>query len=157
MCHPFQTASLILSLLASSVFSGPKIEFDTKSFDCGKVIEGKTDKLDAAFIVKNTGDAVLKLESVRPGCGCTVVNYDSLLQPGKTAKIESQVRINEYRAGPLFKSITVTSNAENEQTIHLTIKATIQAIIGISEDYIDLLASDTTPKKQSFSLQRKKT
>lgn len=111
---------LAFVILASFVsHAAPRIAFDSKIFDCGIVVEGKTEKINAVFVVKNTGDAALKLEKVRPGCGCTVVKYDSLIQPGKSTKIESAVNIKGYRSGPISKSITVTSNAENEPTVRL--------------------------------------
>jgi hypothetical protein len=141
MFRLYRTALFILPLLASVAFSGPKIEFDTKTFNCGTVIEGKTDKLNAVFVVKNTGDALLKLDGVRPGCGCTVVKYDTLVLPGKTAKIESQVNIAGYRSGPISKFITVTSNATNESSVRLTIEATVQAVIAVSESFLSLDAS----------------
>jgi hypothetical protein len=129
---------IILPIIATVVFAGPQIEFDTKKFNCGTAIEGKTEKIQAIFAVKNTGDAVLKLEKVRPSCGCTVVKYDTLIQPGKTVKIESEVDIKGYRSGPLSKSITVTSNAVNEPTVRLTIEATVVAVIDVSENYLTL-------------------
>jgi hypothetical protein len=147
---------LLLPFSASSAVSGPVIHFDTTIVDCGTVIEGKTDKLDATFIVRNTGDQVLKLEKVRPGCGCTVVRFDSLVEPGKSSEIRSQVKITGYRAGSLSKSITVTSNAENETTVRLIINARIQAIIGLSERYIQLSAPDTATPKTLFLNSRKK-
>ena len=142
MFRPFRDASFILSIIASSLFAGPKIEFNTKAFNCGTVFEGKTEKLNAIFIIKNTGNAVLKLINVRPGCGCTVVKYDTLIQPGKTAKIESQVNIKGYHSGQISKSITVTSNAENDPTVRLTIDATIKTLIDISDSYLNLNASN---------------
>jgi hypothetical protein len=142
MFRPCSAAIVVLPFLASAIFAGPQIEFDTKTFDCGTVIEGKTDKLNAVFVVKNTGDKLLKLEEVRPGCGCTVVKYDTLVQPGKTAKIEAQVNIAGYRSGPISKSVTVKSNAGNEPTVALTIKATVMAVIDVSESYLGLTASN---------------
>lgn len=133
-----RNAAILLPLLVSSLFAGPEIEFDSKTFNCGTAIEGKTEKINATFRVKNTGDAVLKLESVRPGCGCTVVKYDTLIQPGKTSKIESEVNIKGNHRGPLSKSITVTSNAIKNPVVRLTIEATIKAVIDISDDYIAL-------------------
>ncbi len=156
MYHRLCTGFFIFPLLVTSVFAGPKIEFDTKTFDCGSVAEGKTDKLDATFIVKNTGDTVLKLESVKPGCGCTVVKYDSLIEPGTSAKIEAQVRIKGYSSGPLSKGITVTSNAQNEQTVRLTIKASIKALVGINESFIDLATHDSSALKTIFLTSPKK-
>jgi hypothetical protein len=136
----YRTASSVVPLLASILFAatGPKIEFDAKNVNCGTVIEGKTDKLNAVFIVKNTGDALLKLDGVRPGCGCTVVKYDTLIPPGKTAKIESHVNIAGYRSGAISKFITVTSNATNEPSVRLTIEATVQAVIDVSESFLSL-------------------
>ena len=143
----FRNILFVLLMLAAALFAGPKIEFDTKRFNCGTAIEGKADKINATFVVKNTGDAVLKLEKVRPGCGCTVVKYDTLIKPGKTAKIKADVNITDHRGGPLSKSITVTSNAENEPTVRLTIEATVQPIIDVSVSHLTLDKSNSsTPK-----------
>ncbi len=99
---------------------------------------------------------MLRLESVRPGCGCTVVKYDSIIQPGKTAKIESEVNIKGYHSGPISKGITVTSNAKNEPTVRLSIEATIQSAIDISETYLSLGANGVDTSKSIF-LSSKKT
>ncbi len=140
----FSTAFL---LSISQSLSAPRIEFDTKIFQCGTFVEGKVDRIHASFVVKNSGDSVLRLESVRPGCGCTVVKYDTLIKPGKSAKIESAVNIKGYRSGPISKSITVTSNAENEPTVRLSIKATIQAPIELSESFLNFDSTRAgTPK-----------
>jgi hypothetical protein len=156
MSRFFPAVFIAVSLFISSSISGPQIQFDTKTFDCGTVIEGKTDKLNARFVVKNTGDSVLKLENVKPSCGCTVVKYDTLIQPGKSAKIESQVRIKGYRPGTLSKRVTVTSNAKNESTVRLTITAKIQAIVGVSKNYINLAAIDTSKPETLFLTSTKK-
>ncbi len=147
---------LAFVVLASFVsHAAPRIAFDSKIFDCGIVVEGKTEKINAVFVVKNTGDAALKLENVRPGCGCTVVKYDSLVLPGKSTKIESAVNIKGYRSGPISKSIAVTSNAENEQTARLVIKATIQAPVELSETYLNIdISRKGTPKKLFLSTKK---
>ena len=142
MFRSYRHAFVFVPLFVSSILASPKIEFDTKTFNCGNVLEGKTEKLNAVFLVKNTGDSLLKLESVKPGCGCTVVKYDTLIQPGKSAKIESQVNIKGYRSGAISKSITVTSNAQNEPSVHLTIQATVQAIIECSESFLHLSSAN---------------
>jgi len=151
-------AFLILPLCSSVLFAatvGPKIEFDVTSFKCGTIIEGKTEKLNAVFNVKNTGDSLLKLESVRPGCGCTVVKYDSLIAPGKTAKIEAQVNIKGYRSGSITKSITVTSNAVKDHIVQLTIEATINSVIDISGTYINLIASGNATPRTMYLTSKK--
>ena len=70
-------SSLVLASISAS--ASPKIDVDKTTFDCGVIAEGKTDKLHAQFTVKNTGDAPLKIDNVRPGCGCTVVKFDSTI------------------------------------------------------------------------------
>lgn len=140
-------AALIVSVLASSLYAGPKIVFDTKTFKCGEVIEGKVEKLNAVFNIKNTGNAVLKLTNVRPGCGCTVVKYDTTVMPGKTAKIEADVNIKGYHPSTISKSVTVTSNAESDSVVRLSIEATIVAVIEVPEVNLMLGGDDTAASK----------
>jgi hypothetical protein len=144
---------LVTSLCANA---GPKIEFDTKSFNCGTVAEGKTDKVSAIFMVKNTGDSLLKLESVRPGCGCTNVKYDTTVLPGKTGKIGADVNIKGYHSGSYSKYVTVTSNAKNDASVKLTIEIIVQASIDVSETAIALDKSHVTAPKIIY-LSSKKT
>jgi hypothetical protein len=147
----YQKFICFLLICAYYVFSGPKIEFDSKTYDCGTIIEGKTEKLIAVFNFKNTGDSVLKIENVRPGCGCTVVKYDTLIQPGKSSKINAEVNIKGYHSGKVSKSITVSSNAKNESMVKLSIEAIIESIIDVSESYLQLstekIITLTTSKK----------
>jgi hypothetical protein len=138
---------LVAAFLASQILASPKIEFDTKTFDCGIALEGKTDALKAIYNIKNTGDSVLKFESVRPGCGCTVVKYDTLIQPGKSGKIEASVNIKGYHSGPITKGVTVTSNAKNDPSVHLTIKAVVQAPIDVSENYLNFEGTSASHPK----------
>ena len=130
-----------LLLSAFSINASPKIDFDTKTFHYGIAVEGKTEKLNAVFNIKNTGDAVLRLGEVKPGCGCTVVKFDSLIQPGKSSKIEATVNIKGYHSGPISKIITVISNAKNDPSVRLTIEATIQVLIDLSESSLNLDAT----------------
>jgi len=147
---------LIVSVLASSLYAGPKIDFDTKTFNCGDVIEGKVERLNAVFNVKNTGSADLKLTNVRPGCGCTVVRYDTLIKPGKTAKIEADVNIKGYHAGSISKAVTVTSNAENDSVARLSIEATIISVIDVPEPNLTLGGDDTATIKTVKLASKKK-
>lgn len=155
MFRSFRSTSLILPIISLSLFAGPKIEFNTRTYNCGIAYEGKTEKLNAVFIVKNTGNEVLKLANVKPGCGCTVVKYDSLVQPGKSVNIESQVNIKNYRGGKISKYITVYSNAVNDPTVRLTIEATLKAIIDISDSYLSLDASNLKSPHSIYLTSRK--
>lgn len=132
------SGGLILSYVLSSI-AAAKIEVDKETFDCGTVIEGKKEKIAAVFEIKNTGNIDLKLESVRPSCGCTVVEYDTIIAPGKTGKIKPEVNLRGF-SGKINKSVTVMSNADNNPTLRLNITAEIQPIIDISERYLMISA-----------------
>ncbi len=129
---------------ASLVLADPTIEFDAKTANCGIAVEGKTDTVHAVFVARNSGDKLLKIQSVRPGCGCTVVSYDSLIAPGKTGTINARVNIKGYRAGTLSKGITVSSNAKNDPTVHLTIEAIVQSLIDVSTGFLSLSAANAS-------------
>ena len=86
--------TMSLFALAVSVSAGlpaaqagqPKMEIPETRFDFGRVFERKQYIHD--FIVYNRGDAELVINNVRPGCGCTVTNFDKLIPAGKQGKIE---------------------------------------------------------------------
>jgi hypothetical protein len=147
---------ITVSLCAGSLFAGPKIEFDTKSFQCGDVAEGKVDTLHAVFHIKNSGDGVLILKEVRPGCGCTVVKWDSTVQPGKTAKIEASVNIKGYHSGAITKYVTVRSNALNDSMERLSIQATVESFIEVSLTYLTYKRSDSGKEKILTFASKKK-
>ncbi len=141
MKYSFFFILIVVCLFNSLSIAKPKIEFDTKTFNCGTFFEGKIEKLNASFNVKNTGDAVLKLQDVRPSCGCTIVKFDSTIQPGKSSAIKSSVNIQGAHSGKISKTIAITSNAGNEPTIRLTIEATLQAFIDVSESFLNFNSS----------------
>ncbi len=125
---------------SAGLCAAPQIKADKTSIDCGTVIEGKTDRLHADFTIRNTGDAPLHITTVRPGCGCTIVTFDTLVLPGKRSVIKSTVNLSGYHAGPLSKFMTVSSNAANAPSLKLTVTATIKSAIDVSTHYISLTA-----------------
>ena len=76
----------------------------------GRINEGQ--KLEVSFRFKNTGTKPLIIQSVRPGCGCTVADYPKEpIAPGGegeiTGSFDSQGRENLQR-----KEIAVTANTK---------------------------------------------
>jgi hypothetical protein len=137
----------IVSLSAFSLLSAaPLIEVTPTTFKCEPVPEG-TPKVKASFTVKNTGDSLLRIANVRPGCGCTVARWDSLIEPGKSALISAEVNVKTYHSGQINKSMTVTSNAKNSSSLQLIIAITLNAYVECSTDNIsftnDLTQSQT--------------
>jgi hypothetical protein len=94
--------------------------------DYGTVAKGE--KLDWAFVVKNTGDADLQIISAKPGCGCTVADYDKVIKPGETGRVTAHVDTTAF-AGPIAKSVTLETNDPSTPTSQLTIHAIVKPYV----------------------------
>jgi hypothetical protein len=78
--------------------------------DLGTINEGQ--KLQISFQLKNTGTTPLVLQSVVPGCGCTLADYPKEpIAPGKEAAITASFD-SQGREGQQHKEITVTANTK---------------------------------------------
>jgi hypothetical protein len=64
-----QLAGLLVCLTAGTIAASkaPEISVDTVNYDLGVIYEGKKDSVMHTFKVKNTGDSVLIIKSVKPG------------------------------------------------------------------------------------------
>jgi len=86
-----------------------KIQFKSETIDYGEIMKG-SDGL-RVFEFTNVGDAPLVIEDVKSSCGCTVPKKpEEPIMPGKTGEI--QVKYDTKRVGPIRKTVTVYSNAE---------------------------------------------
>lgn len=94
--------------------------------DYGTVPKG--DKLDWSFVVKNTGDADLQIIAAKPGCGCTVADFDKVIKPGSTGKVTAHIDTTAF-AGPIAKSVTLETNDPNTPTAQLTIHAIVKPYV----------------------------
>ncbi len=94
--------------------------------DYGTVPKG--DKLDWAFLVKNTGDADLNIISAKPGCGCTVADFDKVVKPGETGKVTAHIDTTAF-AGPIAKTVTLETNDPSTPTAQLTIHAIVKPYV----------------------------
>jgi hypothetical protein len=94
--------------------------------DFGVVAKG--DKLDWAFSIKNTGNTDLQIISAKPGCGCTVADFDKSVAPGAVGKVTAHVDTTNF-AGPIAKSVTVETNDPNNPTSTLTIHAIVKPYV----------------------------
>ncbi|MBN1129405.1 MAG: DUF1573 domain-containing protein [Chitinispirillaceae bacterium] len=155
MIRAIAITAAMLFAAAVSPHAAPKIEFDTKVFRCDTIMEDKTEKISAVFKLKNTGDQPLRIESVRPGCGCTNVKFDSVIKPGKSSKISAEVNLKGYKAGNISKGITVITNAANEKEVRLTITTTIVSPVECSDVAINFGGTDTV-KTRTVTLASKK-
>lgn len=92
-----------------SAQSVPQIQFDSDLIDYGE-IEKDADGI-RVFKFTNTGNAHLVIENVYSSCGCTVPSWTKTsVPPGGSGEIE--VKYNTSIVGPIRRTITVYSNAE---------------------------------------------
>lgn len=123
MIFAFGSANGQVSAKAVNKDGSPDIEFEKKTHDFGEIPQGQ----DAAYSFKftNTGDAPLTLKNVKPSCGCTTPKWPrEPIAPGETATIKAVY--DAASTGRFQKSITVTTNVENNSRIVLSIKGNVQ-------------------------------
>ncbi len=86
-----------------------KIEFKAETIDYGEIAKGSDGV--RIFEFTNTGDQPLIISEVKSSCGCTVPKKPKgPVAPGESSVIE--VKYDTKRVGPIRKTITVYSNAE---------------------------------------------
>lgn len=118
--------SLLLLCLTVTLFAmsqKPVISFEKTAHDFGKVNESDG-KITNVFDFKNVGNSPLVINRVQASCGCTTPTWTKEpIEPGKKGSIT--VTYNpQGRPGAFTKTITVYSNAVEEQMI-LTIRGEV--------------------------------
>ena len=98
-----------------------KIEFKSETIDYGEIKKGSDGV--RVFEFTNTGNSPLVIENVTSSCGCTIPKKpENPIMPGETGEIE--VKYDTKRVGPIRKTVTVYSNAD-EPTKALKIKGRV--------------------------------
>ncbi len=124
-------------LITTSLGASPKIEIDSADFSLGTITENEEQSITHVFKIKNSGDSMLVISKVRPGCGCTTVSYDSLILPGATGTLTAAINAGNLHSGHFSKSITVTSNASDEP-VALSISGVYSKFVELEENHIRL-------------------
>lgn len=104
------------SVTASDVKSGtPVVTMETTTANVGEIPAGKTISFD--FIITNTGKSQLEI-TAKPRCGCTVVDYDKRIGPGRQGRLKTELRTSHLR-GKFEKFVDVQTNDPERQSIRL--------------------------------------
>jgi hypothetical protein len=102
---------------------GPRIQFATPYYDFGRVKAG--DPVKYTYVFTNTGDRLLILNSVQPGCGCTTAgDWTKQVEPGQTGIIPIQFN-TAGQPNVVFKQVTVTCNALSQPVLYLQFRGTL--------------------------------
>ena len=99
----------LISLIGYTSSAQAKISFKNETVDYGKIVKGSDGV--RVFEFTNTGDAELVLTNVKSSCLCTVPKKtEGPIAPGASGSIE--VKYDTNRVGPIRKTVTVYSNAD---------------------------------------------
>ena len=99
----------LISLIGYTSSAQAKIRFKNETVDYGKIVKGSDGV--RVFEFTNTGDAELVVTNVKSSCGCTVPKKpEGPIAPGASGSIE--VKYDTNRVGPIRKTVTVYSNAD---------------------------------------------
>jgi Protein of unknown function (DUF1573) len=87
----FAIILLAAGVLAAGALAtpGPRAEIAAAAFDFGEVFENQ--ELNHTFVIKNTGDASLKITNIDPDCACTAADYDKSIPPGGQGRLKLTV------------------------------------------------------------------
>ena len=99
-----------------------QINFETTTIDYGTIENGSDG--ERVFSFTNTGNSELIIQNVQSSCGCTIPKKpEAPIGPGESSEII--VKYDTKRTGPFRKTITVTTNAEENSIVALKIKGTV--------------------------------
>ena len=118
------TSAPAAAAAASTNGLGPRIQFATPVYDFGRVRSGEPVKY--TYVFTNTGDRMLIINSVQPGCGCTSAGeWTKQVEPGKTGSIPIQFNTMGYGTA-VQKMITVACNITSQPPlVYLQLKGTV--------------------------------
>lgn len=87
---------------------GPRLVIPEQRYDFGTVEEGTV--VRHAYVLRNEGDAPLKIEGVKPSCGCTAALLSAHeVPPGGSATVEVTFK-TAHRVGRHKKTVTIYSS-----------------------------------------------
>lgn len=93
----------------------PTFEWDGLEHDFGTIAEGE--KVTHLYKFKNTGEAPLIIESVRPSCGCTAPNWTKEPIPVGGEGTVEVVFDSKGKPNAQNKTVTVTANTWPQSTV----------------------------------------
>ena len=131
--RPFVALALAFLIGAPLFAQGrPRAVIDEPIVDVGVVAQGEP--ISHGFVIRNEGDAPLRISQVKPSCGCTVTEYPESIGPGEAGDILAVIETTSFR-GPIAKSVRVFTNDVDSPRLNLVVKANIKPQIEVQPSY----------------------
>lgn len=130
--------------------------------DFGVVMKGEP--INHSFVIRNEGTAALSITEVKPACGCTVADFDSVIESGASGEVRARLDTTKFK-GPLAKAIQVFTNDPANPRLTLVIKANIKTVVEArpgyarfvtvyGEDQPTLSQTVWAPGREDFAISR---
>ena len=104
----------------------PMFEKAIQSLGGMKTYIKKGQKVEVTYHFKNTGDKPLIINSVNPGCGCTIAEKpEKPILPGKEDKIVAVFNTESQAVGTQIKQVHVSANTTPATEHTLTFKGEV--------------------------------
>lgn len=117
----------LISVMSQAQIKGAEIKVDKELHDFGTIQQNGA--AECYFTITNTGNEPLIISEAKGSCQCTVPEYPKEpIMPGTSQKIK--VKYNSSRVGPINKSVTITSNAQENSVLIVRIKGNVEASQG---------------------------
>ena len=115
---------VLFLLFSSPLLAKPRLELLGDEWDFGKVAEGAT--VEHLFVLRNAGDADLKITEVRPACApCTAFSWSKkTIPPGKSAELQVLYHA-KLKVGRHSTSFVIQSNDPSGPSREVGLKISI--------------------------------
>jgi len=111
--------TFILLVFGVCAWSAPQIFVEEKIHDCGVVCREERGTVVHTFLIQNVGDETLKIEQVKPSCGCTRADLSlAEIPPGEFAELEAELDLRS-KSGKTSIRISVFSNDPENKRVEL--------------------------------------
>lgn len=131
-----RAATLVLGLLLSgSALAGPRIAISSRSWNFGRVWLG--DRCETEVLIRNTGDAPLRILGVHTSCGCTVAHTTKdVLAPGENDTLKLSYDTSRPKPN-VEQKITIDTDDPTNLTILIDVKGSVlQVYSGVPDEVI---------------------
>lgn len=113
---------VLFSVVAAEDEGQPNAVIEETAVDLGEIYEQPS--YTHQFKIKNTGNAKLYVTKVKPGCGCTVAEFDEVVLPGEEGTITLEVAGSKVD-GTWRKSATVHTNDPSHSRMTISLGASV--------------------------------
>jgi hypothetical protein len=123
-----------VAALVISALNGSGLEWETKLISI--VATPEQESAEGIFAFTNNSDQTVTIQSVQSSCGCTVAELEKReYRPGESGEIKALFTFGT-RTGAQRKSISVVTDAPDEEKISLLLEVSIPELIQIKPFFV---------------------